>query len=565
MSFTFPADKLDFTAPNGITYTWDARDDLWRVKTFRAEDPDVRLPYRVETEPAGDPQVQLIDAQDEFSSVKFEGSNGIDVTTDGPDTLSFSGATLTPRDLFETDQARQDGTIETALEIQADLVDNVETLNNKVNALEGSVIDAIWTFEQDDRIPREGEFALRSGVDAVTGDWAIANQIIFNTTDFKGDTYTFEKITVNDVIRCGAADGTGAEYKVTSIIGQGWFGVEHLRSSPDAADEQEYAFTFLSAFDPEGLATIAYVDAQDDLKLNLTGGTLTNRLFFERGSGGANMVISPNSGDVNTAIYALNGGYLRLRSSLTEDLSNGVNTHITFGRNPDTNQPQTNIYHLQEPQEAAHAATKNYVDTQIGNIDIPDPDLSAYLPLTGGTITGQLTMQGTDTFYVRDSSGTENFRIQPNGFCRTLDLFRAQRDDGGPGLQCRVGTTLNAEVRCDGRATFKTSVKKDGKELATEEHVSTSYVPLSGGVMTGRLDIDNSSTAAAIRTIGLINVKKTGEGLGGANRVSLSGERAIYDGPVTNNTDIANKKYVDDKLTGGRFYVSSGSLYFEVD
>ena len=66
--------------------------------------------------------------------------------------------------------------------------------------------------------------------------------------------------------------------------------------------------------------------------------------------------------------------------------------------------------------------------------------------------------------------------------------------------------------------------------------------------MTGRLDIDSSATAASIRTIGIINVKKTGEQLGGANRVSLSGERATYDGPVTNNTDIANKQYVDQKV-----------------
>ena len=37
---------------------------------------------------------------------------------------------------------------------------------------------------------------------------------------------------------------------------------------------------FLQSFDPQGLATINYVDAQDDLKLDLTGGTLSNRLFF---------------------------------------------------------------------------------------------------------------------------------------------------------------------------------------------------------------------------------------------------------------------------------------------
>ena len=79
-----------------------------------------------------------------------------------------------------------------------------------------------------------------------------AVQIIISTTDNDGETYTFDKVTVNDVIRIGAADGSNAEYKVTGIIQGGMYTVEHLRSAGVATDELEYAFTFLSAFDPEG-------------------------------------------------------------------------------------------------------------------------------------------------------------------------------------------------------------------------------------------------------------------------------------------------------------------------
>ena len=159
----------------------------------------------------------------------------------GIDTSKFISVTE-----FNQDQLRQDNSI--------------TTLENKVSALEGSLFDGIWSFEQDDRIPRAGEFALRAGTDVVTNDWDAATQIVFNNRDATGVEYTFEKVTTGDVIRCGAADGTGAEYKVTSIISPGWFGVEHIRSTPDAADEVEYAFTFLSSFDPAGLATINYVD-----------------------------------------------------------------------------------------------------------------------------------------------------------------------------------------------------------------------------------------------------------------------------------------------------------------
>ena len=41
----------------------------------------------------------------------------------------------------------------------------------------------------------------------------------------------------------------------------------------------------------------------------------------------------------------------------------------------------------------AGLATEEYVDDAIGNIDIPDVDLSGYLPLTGGELTGALTIR----------------------------------------------------------------------------------------------------------------------------------------------------------------------------
>ena len=38
MAFTFPADKSDFAAPNGVTYSWDVVDGKWRVKAFMSVD-----------------------------------------------------------------------------------------------------------------------------------------------------------------------------------------------------------------------------------------------------------------------------------------------------------------------------------------------------------------------------------------------------------------------------------------------------------------------------------------------------------------------------------------------
>ena len=38
MAFTFPEDKTDFTAPNGVTYHWDGT--KWVTKTFKADESD---------------------------------------------------------------------------------------------------------------------------------------------------------------------------------------------------------------------------------------------------------------------------------------------------------------------------------------------------------------------------------------------------------------------------------------------------------------------------------------------------------------------------------------------
>ena len=177
---------------------------------------------------------------------------------------------------FNEGQAAQDAVTNEGLQKQREIIEDVQTLENKVNSLEGNTLEGVWTFEEDDRAPRTGEFALRE-VGAVTSIFANATYIIINGTDAEGNTYTFAKANVNDIIRIRGADESGAEYKITEIVGAGTFGIEHLRSTPEPADEEPYTISFLSAFDPTGLATIDYVDAQDELKLSLTGGSGSDR------------------------------------------------------------------------------------------------------------------------------------------------------------------------------------------------------------------------------------------------------------------------------------------------
>ena len=112
-------------------------------------------------------------------------------------------------------------------------------------------------------------------------------------------------------------------------------------------------------------ATKNYVDNAEYLPLS--GGTLSDRLFFQRRSG-MNMIISPNASDTSSSIYACNGGAIRFRSLPDENVNNS-STHLSLGK-LDDGQPGTYIYHLQDPEDELWAANKRYVDRQVqGAID----------------------------------------------------------------------------------------------------------------------------------------------------------------------------------------------------
>ena len=129
---------------------------------------------------------------------------------------------------------------------------------------------------------------------------------------------------------------------------------------------QEYIFTD-GAWRPLGIEVATDLTELDARYLKLSGGTLTNRLFFDRGEQGHNLLISPNSSDTSTSIYAMNSGALRLRSLPGESTSDGSSTHLAIGKGADGT-PETYIYHLQDPVDDEWAANKRYVDSAINNI-----------------------------------------------------------------------------------------------------------------------------------------------------------------------------------------------------
>ena len=185
-------------------------------------------------------------------------------------------------------------------------------------------------------------------------------------------SFYFAEVGTGDYIRIGAP-GSSAVYKITSVPtgSLDWqaFGVEPASSFGTPVQELVYDFEFLPSFDPSAYATIDYVDAQDNLDLKKTGGTITGSLSINRGEKPhPQFKNQSNSGTTNfaTNIYSLGDGDMRFRTSHTESEENHVGSHIVLRANGGN--PETKIYNVVEAGEST-AVPRSYVDEAVANID----------------------------------------------------------------------------------------------------------------------------------------------------------------------------------------------------
>ena len=246
----------------------------------------------------------------------------------------------------EKDQLLQDQ-IDDALETQAEIQSELDTLENKVDALEGTVVDGKW-YAESRTTPRPGGFDLIKGGLQSMSDWE-ADFLRLHKTDNTGKVFTFAEISANDYVRIGAPGGTNAVFKIVSVVSGSLdyqsFEVELTNSLGVPMPDLTYDFEFLPSFDPSAYATVAYVDAQDDLDVKLAGSQQLNPVQWR-------LKQNNQSGNNRTFI----------------DIYDGT----------------MHLYHVADPtnQEDAWAANKGYVDSVAGN----------YLPLAGGDLTGDIDL-----------------------------------------------------------------------------------------------------------------------------------------------------------------------------
>ena len=273
MTISFPTDKTQpFVAENGVTYFWDT--DRWRVKTYKVEE-DSRLPYRIETDKvvrAGStrmgPEIDLVDAQDNYSNVRFRGVNGIDVTSDLQSIIIDGHQLIGSGDIDLTSFA----TIE-----YSDAEDNKLQLQiDELGVTKGKVARYTTDNVSGSPVARPGELAFNSS------DPATVNLVSFGTED--ADGILTKPMADQDIIEfVDAANSKVSRYKIIDASGAPTLvAVEYVSGDNDfQVGEEEQVYIY-----PQNASGVSkdYVDDALETKVNKTGDTIKGLLTLNNGS-----------------------------------------------------------------------------------------------------------------------------------------------------------------------------------------------------------------------------------------------------------------------------------------
>ena len=270
--FNFPTDKTQpFVAENGVTYYWDA--DRWRVKTYKKE-ADTRLPYRLGTDKAarsarsGEPSIELVDAEDNYSNVKFFGVNGIEcestisgIKIDGHQLMGSGDIDLTAYATIDYSDAEDH-----KLQLQID----------ELGVTKGKVARYITDNVSGSPVARPGELAFNSS------DPASVNLVSFGTED--ADGILTKPMADQDIIEfVDAVNSKVSRYKIIDASGAPTLvAVEYVSGDNDfqiGEEEQVYIY-------PQNASGVSkdYVDDSLKTKVNKSGDEMKGLLQINTGS-----------------------------------------------------------------------------------------------------------------------------------------------------------------------------------------------------------------------------------------------------------------------------------------
>jgi hypothetical protein len=213
--------------------------------------------------------------------------------------------------------------------------------------------------------------------------------------------------------------------------------------------------------------------------------------------------------EASTLYYPYNGrGYLSITSSGRPVMSNnqgyavkdkdgnerevlwmGANNDLYLGNTSQYTLGQLDLRCTTLTHNGNKIATQNYVTNQLSN----------YLPLTGGTLSGNLTINtvGSTTLVINnnDTNGSETFmRVLRKGNASAAIGFR---DSLGAYIY-NYNSNKYLFIDNDGYVRVGTTSGSTRLALITDIPSISGYLPLSGGTLTGALTMDNRKNNAVI-------------------------------------------------------------------
>ena len=266
-------------------------------------------------------QIELVDSEGNFCGLHVKGINGITVTEDetyGNQTMVISGNSTSLENRIADGEEVQ-GQILTAVQLGVLKQQQIQNQIDELSVTKGKV--ARYTTTEINSVPnvsRPGQLAVNNA------DPAEVTLVSFGTEDLdniltkpmaNGDIIEFVDSIEGNINRFIILDAAGAPTLVA---------VEHVSGDNSfAVDEEEQVYIYpqnasgasKDYVDAQDTALQEYVDEQDALKLNLTGGKLTGALSSK--SGGATLsaykIVNQNDDQVALKMWCPGGAGTQMK------------------------------------------------------------------------------------------------------------------------------------------------------------------------------------------------------------------------------------------------------------